>query len=74
MNISKWTKRWKENGASDQEMEDILVDFFSTVHEVEPTDELRSEVKEIMKLENRFLSIVFLVRQIDLFFTFLGLY
>ena len=53
MNISKWTKRWKENGASDQEMEDILVDFFSTVHEVEPTDELRSEVKEIMKLENR---------------------
>ena len=53
MNISKWTKRWKENGASDQEMEDILVDFFSTVHEDEPTDELRSEVKEIMKLENR---------------------
>lgn len=53
MKISKWINRWKGNGASDQEMEDNLVEFFSVVHEVEPSDELRSEVKDLMKLENR---------------------
>lgn len=53
MKVSKWINRWKGNGASDQEMEDNLVEFFSVVHEVEPTDELRSEVKDLMKLENR---------------------
>ena len=49
MKVSKWINRWKGNGASDQEMEDNLVEFFSVVHEVEPTDELRSEVKDLMK-------------------------
>ena len=53
MKISRWINRWKGNGASDQEMEDNLVEFFSVVHEVEPSDELRSEVKDLMKLENR---------------------
>ena len=53
MKISKWINRWKGNGASDEEMEDNLVEFFSVVHEVEPSDELRSEVKDLMKLENR---------------------
>lgn len=53
MKVSKWINRWKGNGASDQEMEDNLVEFFSVVHEVEPSDELRSEVKDLMKLENR---------------------
>lgn len=51
--VFKWFDRWEADGASDEEIEDLLLDFFCTLYEEEPSDELRAEVKELITLRNK---------------------